>query len=44
LAKRRQVLNESFPVTESLQRGQELELALVKGGLQVFEEQAAEQA
>ena len=43
-AKRRQILKESFPVTESLQRGEELELALVKGGLQVIEEQAAEQA
>jgi len=43
-AKRRQILQESFPVPESLQRGEEPELALVKGGLQAFEEQAPEPA
>jgi hypothetical protein len=30
-AKRRQILQESISVTESFQRGKELELALVKG-------------
>ena len=43
-AKRRQILKESFPLPERRQRGEELELALVKGGLQIIEEQAAEQA
>jgi len=32
------VLGESLGITESLQGGKELQLALVEGGLQVFEE------
>ena len=43
-AQRGQVLGESFRVTESLEGGKELELAVVKGGLEVIEEQAPEQA
>ena len=39
-----QVLGESSGLTESLQPGEELELAVVKGGLEVFEKQTAEQA
>src|ERR1700688_880765 len=43
LAKRRQVRGQRFRVTERLQRRKKLELAGVKSGLQVFEEQTSEQ-
>ena len=39
-----QVLGESFRLSESFQRGEELELAVVKGSPEVFEKQTAEQA
>src|SRR6516164_2901256 len=44
LAKRGQILGESMSVTQSLQEGKEVQLALVKSRLQVIEEQASEEA
>jgi len=44
LAKRSQVVGECMGITESLQGGKELQLALIKGSLEVFEELAPEEA
>jgi hypothetical protein len=44
VAKRLQVLGKSSGVTESLERREEVQLARVKGGLEMFEEQAPKES